>query len=189
MALLAVLMAIPAALYVIPAVQAQGTYSAWLKIVTTSWNGVPCVAGGTPACPDATTTGFADRYNLTGQWYWVEVYQERGAPFNDAVLYPKKFYPNATGFVRIEWPDTWSNVTVVVKAKSYDGTEVGAGSLYSGIIVYMMVINASTRYIQSKIGQGHWRTNATVLMDGTVRAVWLPWTSTYGPSLLSNTGG
>ncbi|MEM2857853.1 MAG: hypothetical protein QW263_02770 [Nitrososphaerota archaeon] len=188
-ALLAVLMAIPAALYVIPAVQAQGTYSAWLKIVTTSWNGVPCVAGGTPACPDATTTGFADRYNLTGQWYWVEVYQERGAPFNDAIFYPRKFDINATGFVRIEWPDTWSNVTVVVKAKSYDGTEVGAGSLYSGIIVYMMVINASTRYIQSKIGQGHWRTNATVLMDGTVRAVWLPWTSTYGPSLLSNTGG
>ncbi|MEM2232208.1 MAG: carboxypeptidase-like regulatory domain-containing protein [Nitrososphaerota archaeon] len=53
----------------------------------------------------------------------------------------------------------------------------------------MMVINASTRYIQSKIGQGHWRTNATVLMDGTVVAVWLPWTSNYGPSLMSNTGG
>ncbi|MEM2043028.1 MAG: hypothetical protein QW410_06745, partial [Nitrososphaerota archaeon] len=195
-ALLAVLLAIPAALYVIPSVQAEGTYSAWLKIVTPSWNGEVCSGATTlpaahqmSACPDGSYTGFADRYNLTDNWYFVEVYHERGAPFNDAIFYPRKFDINATGFVRIEWPDTWSNVTVVVKAKSYDGTEVGAGSLYSGIIVYMMVINASTRYIQSKIGQGHWRTNATVLMDGTVVAVWLPWTSNYGPSLMSNTGG
>lgn len=194
-ALLAVLLAIPAALYVIPSVQAEGTYSAWLKIVTPSWNGVECSGATTlpaahrmRACPDGSYTGFADRYNLTGQWYWVEVYHERGAPFNDAV-FGGKFYPNATGFVRISWPDTWANLTVVVKAKSYDGTEVGFATLYDGIIVYMLVVNASTNYIQSKIGTGHWRTNATVLMDGSVHAAWLPWTSTYGPSLLSTTGG
>jgi hypothetical protein len=107
--LLAALLAIPAALYVIPAVEAAGTYSAWLKIVTPSWNGVVCL--GAPAtsnppmsaCPDPNVTGFADRYNLTGQWYWVEVYRERGAPFNDAI-FGGKFYPNGTGFVRSPGP-------------------------------------------------------------------------------------
>jgi len=39
-ALLAAMLAIPAALYVIPVVQAQPTYSAWLKIVTERWNAV-----------------------------------------------------------------------------------------------------------------------------------------------------
>ncbi|MEM0374897.1 MAG: hypothetical protein QXP43_01140, partial [Nitrososphaerota archaeon] len=181
-ALLAVLMAIPAALYVIPAVQAQGTYSAWLKIVTPSWNGVVCPGApstSTPpmkACP-RSPTGFADRYNLTGQWYWVEVYHERGHPFNDTV-FGGKFYPNGTGFVRISWPDTWSNLTVVVKAKSYDGTEVGAGTLYNGIIVYALVVNASPRYLSLKTGipitgtfnpptsLDNARHNATILMTG-----------------------
>jgi hypothetical protein len=88
-ALLAAMLAIPAALYVIPVVQAEPTYSAWLKIVTPSWNGVPCTGAPAPptpplrASPSTAFTGFADRYNLTRQWYWVEVYQERGAPFND----------------------------------------------------------------------------------------------------------
>jgi len=83
-ALLAAMLAIPAALYVIPVVQAAGTYSAWLKIVTPSWNGVDCTPLITPqpstprmkACPNSATTGFADRYNLTKNWYWVEVYHE-----------------------------------------------------------------------------------------------------------------
>jgi hypothetical protein len=180
-ALLAAMLAIPAALYVIPVVQAAGTYSAWLKIVTPSWNGVPCT--GAPAvtnppmraCPSATT-GFADRYNLTGQWYWVEVYHERGAPFNDFLISTygvggtNKFYPNGTGFVKITWPDTWTNLTIVVKAKSYDGTEVGAGSLYSGIIVYMLVVNASPAYMNAKLGISPplaERRNATVLLDGS----------------------
>jgi len=184
LAVLAVLLAIPAALYVIPVVQAAGTHSAWLKIVTPSWNGVDCTPLITPqpstprmkACP-GSTTGFADRYNLTGQWYWVEVYQERGAPFNDAVFYGK-FYPNGTGFAKISWPDTWANLTVVVKAKSYDGTEVGAGTLYSGIIVYALVVNASPTYLSQKTGipitgvfnppvsLDNARHNATILMTG-----------------------
>jgi hypothetical protein len=182
--LLAAMLAIPAALYVIPVVQAAGTYSAWLKIVTPSWNGVPCT--GAPAltnppmraCPNTAFTGFADRYNLTGQWYWVEVYHERGAPFNDVLFSTygvggtNKFYPNATGFVKITWPETWTNLTIVVKAKSYDGTEVGAGSLYSGIIVYMLVVNASPAYLSAKFGlPGTTRQNATILLDGLRRAV------------------
>jgi hypothetical protein len=185
-ALLAAMLAIPAALYVIPVVQAAGTYSAWLKIVTPSWNGDVCPGApvtSTPqmkACPDSATTGFADRYNLTGQWYFVEVYHERGAPFNDAVRYPQTFYPNGTGFVQIRWPDDWANLTVVVKAKSYDGTEVGAGSLYSGIIVYMLVVNASPGYLNAKFGFSppvDTRLNGTVLLDGT-----LAFTTSYGES-------
>jgi hypothetical protein len=170
-ALLAAMLVIPAALYVIPVVQAQGTFSAWLKIVTPSWNGKPC-DGAPPltnppmrACPDPDFTGFADRYNLTGQWYFVEVYRETPA----GILFGGKFYPNATGFVKISWPDTWTNLTVVVKAKSYDGTEVGAGTLYDGIIVYMLVVNASPGYLQAKFGiSTTTRRNATILLDGTV---------------------
>jgi hypothetical protein len=179
-ALLAAMLAIPAALYVIPVVQAAGTYSAWLKIVTPSWNGIPCLSApvtSTPpmrACVDNTNpvTGFADRYNLTGRWYFVEVYHERGAPFNDVVRYPQTFYPNGTGFVQIRWPDDWANLTVVVKAKSYDGIEIGAGSLYSGIIVYMLVVNASPTYMNAKFGPpilaaSTTRRNATILLDGS----------------------
>jgi hypothetical protein len=180
-ALLAAMLAIPAALYVIPVVQAEGTYSAYLKIVTPSWNGVVCPGApvtSTPqmrACPSTAFLGFADRYNLTGQWYFVEVYHERGAPFNDAVRYGPPLYPNGTGFVQIRWPDDWANLTVVVKAKSYDGTEVGAGSLYDGIIVYMLVVNASRSYLQSKFGftflPGENRRNGTILLDGTSDSV------------------
>jgi hypothetical protein len=119
------------------------------------------------ACPSTAFLGFADRYNLTGQWYFVEVYQERGAPFNDVVRYPQTFYPNGTGFVQIRWPDDWANLTVVVKAKSYDGTEVGAGTLYDGIIVYMLVVNASPAYLSAKFGlPGATRQNATILLNG-----------------------
>ena len=39
-ALLAAMLAIPAALYVIPVVQATPDRSAWLKIVTEAWKGV-----------------------------------------------------------------------------------------------------------------------------------------------------
>jgi hypothetical protein len=177
-ALLAAMLAIPAALYVIPVVQATSDRTAWLKIVTPSWNGVVCPGApvtSTPqmrACPSAAFLGFADRYNLTGQWYFVEVYQERGAPFNDVVRYPQTFYPNGTGFVQIRWPDNWANLTVVVKAKSYDGTEVGAGTLYDGIIVYMLVVNASPAYLSAKFGlPGATRQNATILLDGEKYAV------------------
>jgi hypothetical protein len=193
-ALLAAMLAIPAALYVIPVVQAAGTYSAYLKIVTPSWNGVDCTPLITPqpstprmkACPNPATTGFADRYNLTGQWYFVEVYRERGAPFNDAVRYPQTFYPNGTGFVQIRWPDDWTNLTVVVKAKSYDGTEVGAGTLYSGIIVYMLVVNPSDAYFSAKFGGLSPARNATILLDGDL--VDAGPTGTWA-DVLSNTNG
>jgi hypothetical protein len=198
--LLAVLLAIPVALYSAPLVSAQTTYSAWLKLVTPSWNGVPCpgapVSSIPPmrACPNTAFTGFADRYNLTGDWYWVEVYHERGAPFNDAIKAGAwKFYPNATGFVKITWPASWPNVTIVAKAKSYDGTEIGAGELYRGIIVYMLVVNGSRSYLTSKFGPilapGEQRRNATILLDGSVVSV------PYGPNtgswaaLLGATGG
>ncbi|MEM2932382.1 MAG: hypothetical protein QXI61_06030, partial [Nitrososphaerota archaeon] len=138
--LLAAMLVVPAVLVSMPVGLSAGRYSAWLKLVTPSWDGVDC-GWGTLACPDPTATGFTDRYNLTDSWYWVEVYYERGKPYNDIIKDSTwKFYPNATGFVKISWPDAWKNVTVVVKAKSYDGTEIGAGSLYKGIIVYMLKI-------------------------------------------------
>jgi hypothetical protein len=171
-ALLAAMLAIPAALYVIPVVQATPDRSAWLKIVTPSWNGEQCSADPVTfwppmrACPGATT-GFADRYNLTKQWYFVEVYHEN--LHTGITLYRGPFYPNETGFVKITWPDGWANLTVVVKAKSYDGTEVGAGTLYSGIIVYMLVVNASPTYMTAKLGAAFTeRRNATVLLYGGV---------------------
>ncbi|MEM2548886.1 MAG: hypothetical protein QW689_00410, partial [Nitrososphaerota archaeon] len=169
--LLAAMLVVPAVLVSMPVGLSAGRYSAWLKLVTPSWNGDYCLdSTTTPACPDQTVTGFADRYNLTGQWYWVEVYYERGKPYNDIIKDSTwKFYPNATGFVKISWPDTWKNVTVVVKAKSYDGTEIGKGTLYKGIIVYMLVINASNNYLQAKTGTGWDGYNSvTVQMDGTI---------------------
>ena len=122
------------------------------------------------ACPSTAFTGFADRYNLTKYWYWVEVYHEN--LHTGITLFQGKFYPNETGFVKISWPDAWANLTVVVKAKSYDGTEVGVGSLYSGIIVYMLVVNASPTYMNAKFGPpilaaSTTRRNATILLDGS----------------------
>ncbi|MEM3395696.1 MAG: hypothetical protein QXT12_06785, partial [Nitrososphaerota archaeon] len=140
--LLAAMLVVPAVLVSMPVGLSAGRYIARLKLVTPSWNGENCLPSTTTlACPDKTVTGFADRYNLTDKWYWVEVYYERGKPYNDIIKDSTwYFYPNATGFVKISWPDAWKNVTVVVKAKSYDGTEIGKGTLYKGIIVYMLKI-------------------------------------------------
>jgi hypothetical protein len=175
-ALLAAMLAIPAALYVIPVVQATSDPHAWLKIVTPSWNGVQCSADPVTfwppmrACPSTAFLGFADRYNLTKYWYWVEVYHEN--LHTGITLFQGKFYPNETGFVRISWSAAWENLTVVVKAKSYDGTEVGAMTLYDGIIVYMLVVNASPTYMNAKFGPpilatSTTRRNATILLDGS----------------------
>jgi hypothetical protein len=49
------------------------------------------------------------------------------------------------------------------------GTEIGAGTLYKGIIVYMLVINPSDNYLTEKIS-ATWGTSYsyTVEMDGTI---------------------
>lgn len=204
--LLVAMLALSTVIVSMPEAESQTLRFAWLKLTTPSWSGTTSMTGcpgltvlplahRMAACPNPLVTGFADRYNLTADWYFVEVYRETASL---GTFFHGKFYPNATGFVRITWPDTWENATVVVKAKSYDGTEVGTGTLYAGIIVYKLVINASTSYIQSKIGSTdsggrpiNWRTNATVLLDGSIYSVWSPWqTSTpTTTSLMSISSG
>jgi hypothetical protein len=146
-ALLAAMLAIPAALYVIPVVQATPDRSAWLKIVTEAWKGVDYPGPPwTLAQPHPTLRGFADRYNVTN--VCVEVYRlKSGGAFDRAPGSP--FYPNATGFVRITWPDAWENVTVVVKAKSYQGECITDGSPFSGLIVYWLTVSPTQGFLNS----------------------------------------
>ncbi|MEM4765936.1 MAG: hypothetical protein QXE85_02550, partial [Nitrososphaerota archaeon] len=115
---------------------AQAKYEIWMKLVTTQWKGDTT----NPVFPDPANTTLPGRYNLTDRWYFVEVFHQRGAPYND-VLYGGIFRPNGTGFVKVSWPKTWDNATIVVKAKTYDGTELGRGSLGEGIIVYALYVN------------------------------------------------
>ncbi|MCS7133044.1 MAG: hypothetical protein NZ918_04945 [Aigarchaeota archaeon] len=129
--------------------KSQGTYSAWLKVVTTSWDGAACPGlGPSPMCPKGL--GFADRFNVTGQEAFVEVYsikydtlavQHEGGPFE----------PNETGFVKISWSADPSEhaLMIVVKAKSYYGERIGEGELWKGIIMYALFIppsNPATDY-------------------------------------------
>ncbi|MDW7987069.1 MAG: hypothetical protein RMI88_07670, partial [Nitrososphaerota archaeon] len=113
--------------------------SAWLKIVTPTWKGIPCVSGGTPVCPHPAYTGFADRFNVTKMEAFVEVYGIK--PEWGYTPIQGTFEPNATGFVKISWAvdDTWG-LLVLVKAKSYYGEKIGAGSPFKGIIIYGLLI-------------------------------------------------
>ncbi|MEM2182449.1 MAG: hypothetical protein QXK84_07135, partial [Nitrososphaerota archaeon] len=134
-----------------PAPVAAVERSAWLKIVTTSWNGQSCgiydgistgfagdgVAVNTPMCPAGT--GFADRFNVTNMEAFVEVYGIK--PDFALMQYQGTFEPNATGFVKISWrvdPD-WG-LLVLVKAKSYYGERIGEGEPFAGIIMYALLI-------------------------------------------------
>ncbi|RLE45546.1 MAG: hypothetical protein DRJ31_11110, partial [Candidatus Methanomethylicota archaeon] len=116
-------------------------YSAWLKIVTTSWNGVPdpsALPGNfMPMFPAGE--GFADRFNVTGQEAFVEVYGIK--PEASLIQLQGTFEPNATGFVKISWTveDNWG-LLILVKAKSYYGEKIGAESPFKGIIMYALLI-------------------------------------------------
>ncbi|HDJ66365.1 MAG TPA: hypothetical protein ENF33_01430, partial [Nitrososphaeria archaeon] len=132
-------------------VSSQAKKTAWLKIVTTSWKGVNCgiydgistgfygddVGVNTPMCPGGT--GFAERFNVTSQEAFVEVY---GIKPNFALFeHQGTFEPNATGFVKISWDvdDHWG-LLILVKAKSYYGTRIGEKDPFSGIIMYALLI-------------------------------------------------
>ncbi|MEM4190657.1 MAG: hypothetical protein QXO79_02560, partial [Nitrososphaerota archaeon] len=131
---------------------AQPKYSAWLKLVTDSWEGTPdtTLPGDTPVMPAGV--GFADRYNVTNAC--VEVYRLKSFGGHD---FAGTFYPNGTGFVRIEWPTGWENVTVIVKAKSYQGQCIGTvGNPYSGIIIYWLTVNPTESFrTQFGVGAGN----------------------------------
>jgi hypothetical protein len=177
--LLALLLALPTAFMAtafIAPVSAQPTFSAWLKIVTDSWDGTNFPGFPTPVSPnDPATqvpigTGFADRYNATNvcvELYWFRNPDRRGFAQYNFADFERRFAgsPNATGFIRISWPQSWTNLTIIVKAKSYQGECIGTENErpFEGIIVYWLTIN-STNTFRAKFGVG--AGNRTIGDDG-----------------------
>jgi hypothetical protein len=173
--LLALLLALPTAYvataFLAPTV-AEPDLSAWLKIVTASWDGAPYPGFVTRVRP--VGTGFADRYNVTGLNVCVELYRLKPVGFDGPIPAGS---PNGTGFIRVSWPDSWENVTIVVKAKSYQGECIGAGNPYSGIIVYWLTINPVGSWWERYSFLGRAASdgsNATVNDDGLVDW-WTSW--------------
>jgi hypothetical protein len=167
--LLALLLALPTAFmataFIAPAV-GQTNYSAWLKIVTESWDGT---GTDTPVFPDGP--GFADRYNATN--VCVELYRFKNpnrqdpAPLNSWEGPIKAGSPNGTGFIRVSWPAGWDNVTIIVKAKSYQGDCIGEGNPFQGIIVYWLTINATDSFVNKFGGNGGTDDFFTINDDGS----------------------
>ncbi|MCX8202755.1 MAG: hypothetical protein N3H32_00325, partial [Nitrososphaeria archaeon] len=147
---LAALLATPAFLLgtAVLTAHAQVTYSAWLKIVTDSWDGATYPGFNTPVRP--VGIDFPGRYNATN--VCVELYRFLNP--TRAALAPLDAYdgpiragsPNATGFIRVTWPALWENVTIIVKAKSYQGECIGEGRPFDGIIVYWLTINPAASF-------------------------------------------
>jgi hypothetical protein len=133
-------------------------YSAWLKIVTDSWDGTNYPGHLTPVKPAGID--FPGRYNVTN--VCVELYRFiNPARRNPAPLthFERRFAgsPNATGFINISWPANWENVTVVVKAKSYYGECIGTenGSPFEGIIVYWLTFGRVSQSFYNKFISMH----------------------------------
>jgi hypothetical protein len=160
--LLALLLTLPTAFLatalIAPAV-GQPNNSAWLKIVTDSWNAVPYPGFSTPV--NATflgseRLGFADRYNVTN--VCVELYKFKNpasrnpAPLNSWEGPIKAGSPNATGFIKVSWPASWENVTIIVKSKSYQGECIRPDNPFEGIIVYWLTINGVQSFYNKFIG-------------------------------------
>jgi hypothetical protein len=149
--LLALLLALPTAFMAtafIAPVSAQPMFSAWLKIVTDSWDGTGAT---TPVFP--VGAGFADRYNATNvcvELYWFTNPHRLGSTQLTFANYERRFAgsPNATGFIRISWPISWTNLTIIVKAKSYQGECIGTENErpFEGIIVYWLTVNPSQTF-------------------------------------------
>ena len=124
-------------------VASQPEHYAWLKIVTTSWKGTSdasALPGNfMPMFPAGK--GFAERFNVTAQEAFVEVYSIKYDTL--AVQHEGTFEPNATGFVKVSWTADPSEhaIIIVVKAKSYYGEKIGAGNLWSGIIMYALFLS------------------------------------------------
>jgi len=162
-----------------PSVEAQQSYSAWMKIVTSGWKGVdvagnkgtadsaPRDADAKAVFPDPEYTGFADRYNVTN--VCVELYQFKSLGFDGPV---NAGAPNGTGFIKITWPASWNNLTVVVKAKSYQGECITGGSPFKGLIVYWLTVNPYSAWLAAHVaGTGISADgNYTINDDGTVDA-------------------
>jgi hypothetical protein len=176
--LLALLLALPTAFmataYIAPAV-GEETYSAWLKIVTDSWNAVPYSGFSTPVnatFPGSERLGFADRYNVTN--VCVELYRFTNpdrlspAPLNRWDPPKKMGSPNATGFIQITWPRAWENLTIIVYAKSYQGVCIGGDDddPFTGIIVYWLTVNGTLSFQRRFFGPTVLNGNHTIGDDG-----------------------
>jgi hypothetical protein len=91
--------------FVLP-IQAQAGYeSAWLKVVTPSWNRA---ATAFSPLPDTATGGVADRFNVTNAL--VELSTNMPAAGGSISL--GAFHTNGTGFVQIKWPKTYGGFEV-----------------------------------------------------------------------------
>ncbi len=162
---------LPSAIYV---ARAEAEYEAWLKVVTPAWVGT----GYPPVFPKYPST-WVERYNLTKidskgeptlepnvevMVYYQTVSNPNPTPY-------RVFTPNGTGFVKVAWPKTWENVTIVVKAKSWYGENIRTSSnrLYEGIILAMIKVNP-TDYEYERIGipTTYVGKNVTIKMDGTI---------------------
>jgi hypothetical protein len=103
--------------------------------------------------------GFADRYNVTN--VCVELYKFKNpnrdspAPLSSWEGPIRAGSPNGTGFIRVSWPTSWENVTIIVKAKSYQGDCIGEGNPFQGIIVYWLTINPTDSF-RARFGVGLW---------------------------------
>ncbi|MEM4402564.1 MAG: hypothetical protein QW376_08825, partial [Candidatus Caldarchaeum sp.] len=100
--LLALLLALPTAFLgaAVLTTQAQTTYSAWLKIVTDSWNGVPFSGFTTPA-NGTFIGGFADKYNATNVCVFLVHFKANLTQWDPPVSAGS---PNGTGFIQVSWP-------------------------------------------------------------------------------------
>jgi hypothetical protein len=95
---------------------------------------------------------FPGRYNVTN--VCVELYKFKNpgsaspAPLSSWEGPINAGSPNGTGFIRVSWPTSWENVTIIVKAKSYQGECIGAGNPFTGIIVYWLTVGGTTSFLQ-----------------------------------------
>ncbi|MEM4344071.1 MAG: hypothetical protein QXT91_07005, partial [Candidatus Caldarchaeum sp.] len=162
--LLALLLALPTAFLgaAVLTTQAQTTYSAWLKIVTDSWNGVPFSGFTTPA-NGTFIGGFADKYNATNVCVFLVHFKANLTQWDPPVSAGS---PNGTGFIQVSWPASWPNVTIIVKAKSYQGDCIGGPDPFRGIIVYWLTVSGTPSFYEKFFGTGIASGNRTVGDDG-----------------------
>ncbi|MEM5778752.1 MAG: hypothetical protein QXK49_03945, partial [Candidatus Aenigmatarchaeota archaeon] len=130
--------------FVLP-IQAAAQETAWLKVVTPSWNNP---GGEFNPIPNPAFKGVGDRYNVTNAF--VELYTTMPAVSEEPILLGT-FRTNGTGFVQIKWPTIYAgwevkNFTVLVHWKD------------TGIYIYKL-----------EVGVGF--TNGSILWDGSPGAL------------------
>ncbi|MEM4384600.1 MAG: hypothetical protein QXU44_11170, partial [Candidatus Caldarchaeum sp.] len=161
--LLALLLALPTAFLgaaIVSPAFAQTNYSAWLKIVTDSWDGANYPGFNTPVRP--VGVDFPGRYNATNVCVFL-VHFKAGLTQWDPVIDAGR--PNGTGFIQVSWPRAWDNVTIIVKARSYQGDCIGGDDPFKGIIVYWLTINPTASF-RNKFGVPAGFSNASLGDDG-----------------------